>query len=343
MLRTSPDDLALGILDQSPIPAGATAPDALRNTLALARAADALGYARYWVAEHHNTTGLAGPAPEVLIAAIAAATEHIRVGSGGVMLPHYASLKVAETFRLLEALHPGRIDLGLGRAPGGDPITAHLLRPAAQHEPFPRQLEELIALLSDHRAQATVKAIPDPGPGRMPELWMLGSSDYGAKVAAQFGTAFSFAHFINPGAGPAVARAYREGFQPSPRLGAPRVGVGVSVICADTEAEARRLAQSVGLWRLRLERGDPGPVPSVEEAEAHPYTDGERNRLAGMASRQIAGAPEQVRAALLELASEYAADELTLLTLVHDPAARVRSYELVAEAFALAGAATPSR
>jgi len=342
-MRTSPDDLALGVLDQSPIPAGATAPDALDATLDLARAADRLGYARYWVAEHHNTTGLAGPAPEVLVAAIAAATEEIRVGSGGVMLPHYSSLKVAETFRLLEALHPGRIDLGLGRAPGGDPITAHLLRPAALHEPFPRQLEELIALLSDHRASATIKAIPDPGPGRMPELWMLGSSDYGATVAAQFGLAFSFAHFINPGTGPAVARAYREAFRPSARLAAPRVGVGVSVICADSGAEARRLAQSAGLWRLRLERGDPGPVPSVAEAEAHPYTEGERARLAKAGSRQVVGDPEQVRARLLALASDYAADELTLLTLVHDPAARARSYELVAEAFSLSGTAPARR
>ncbi len=342
-MRTAPDDLALGVLDQSPIPSGSTAPQALRNTLDLARAADRLGYARYWVAEHHNTTGLAGPAPEVLVAAIAAATEGIRVGSGGVMLPHYSSLKVAETFRLLEALHPGRIDLGLGRAPGGDPLTAHLLRPVAQHEPFPRQLEELIALLSDHRAEAPIRAIPDPGPGRMPELWLLGSSDYGAMCAAQFGTAFSFAHFINPGAGPAVARAYRERFRPSPRLAAPRVGVGVGVICADTETEARRLAQSVGLWRLRLERGDPGPVPSVAEAEAHSYSDAERTRLSRTSRRLIVGAPEQVRASLLEVASEYAADELTLLTLVHDPAARLRSYELVAEAFALSGAPASRR
>ncbi len=261
-MRTSPDDLVLGVLDQSPIPSGSTAPDALRNTLELARAADRLGYARYWV---------------------------------------------------------------------------------AQHDEFSRQLEELIALLSDHRAETRIRAIPDPGPGRMPELWLLGSSDYGALCAAQFGTAFSFAHFINPGLGPAVARAYRDRFRPSPRLAAPRVGVGVGVICADDEAEARRLAQSVGLWRLRLERGDPGPVPSVEEAESHPYSDAERARLSHSSRRLVVGAPEQVRAALLAVASEYRADELALLTLVHDPAARLRSYELVAEAFALSGAPTARR
>ena len=331
-MRSSPLDLALGVLDQSPIPAGSTAPDALRNTLELAQAADRLGYARYWVAEHHNTTGLAGPSPEVLVAAIAARTETIRVGSGGVMLPHYAALKVAETFRLLEALHPGRIDLGIGRAPGGDMLTAQALRTGQPD--FSRQVEDLIAWLDD--AMPRIRAIPDPGEGRAPELWMLGSSDYGAMAAAHFGTAFSFAHFINPDVGPPVARAYRERFTPSHRRGAPRVGVGVGVICADSEAEALRLAQSVALWRHRLGRGDPGPVPSVEEAEAHP----ELSAVSGGSRRLVVGAPEQVRSELLAIASDYAADELTLLTLVHDPAARLRSYELVAEAFALEGAAT---
>ena len=324
------------MLDQSPIPSGATAPEALANTLDLARAADRLGYARYWVAEHHNTSGLAGPAPEVLIAALAAATSDIRVGSGGVMLPHYAALKVAETFRLLEALHPGRIDLGIGRAPGGDMLTAQALR-TGQPE-FSQQVEQLIAFLADGYAPR-LRAIPDPGDGRAPELWMLGSSDYGGLAAARFGTAFSFAHFINPDLGPAVARAYRERFQPSERLSAPRVGVGVGVICADTEAEALRLAQSVALWRHRLMRGDPGPVPSVEEAEAHPDVAA----VSGTSRRLVAGAPEQVRSQLLAIAGEYGADELTLLTLVHDPAARRRSYELVAEAFALPGAAPVAR
>jgi luciferase family oxidoreductase group 1 len=169
-------------------------------------------------------------------------------------------------------------------------------------------------------------------------LWLLGSSDYSAICAAHFGAAFSFAHFIAPELGPAVARTYRERFTPSPALAAPRVGVGVSVLCADSEAEARRLAQSIALWRLRLERGDPGPVPSVEEAEAYPYSDAERARTAHAARRLVVGAPEQVRSALLAIAGDYGADELTILTLCHDPAARARSYELVAEAFALHGA-----
>ena len=334
-MQTSPLDLALGVLDQSPIPSGSSAPEALAATLELARAADELGYARYWVAEHHNTSGLAGPAPEVLVAAIASVTERIRVGSGGVMLPHYSALKVAETFRLLEALHPGRIDLGIGRAPGGDPLTAQALRTGQPD--FARQVEQLLAWLGD--AVPRIRAIPDPGPGRVPEVWMLGSSDYGSMAAAHFGLAFSFAHFINPDLGPAVAQAYRERFVPSERLPAPRVGVGVGVICADSEAEARRLAQSVALWRHRLMRGDPGPVPSVEEAEAA----GALAAVSGRSRRLVVGDPEQVRAALLTLAGEYGADELTLLTLIHDPAARRRSYELVAEAFALPGIAAGRR
>lgn len=338
MLRVSPLDIALGVLDQSPISAGATAGEALQQTLELARTADRLGYARYWVAEHHNTTGLAGPAPEVLVASIAATTRSIRVGSGGVMLPHYSALKVAETFKLLETLHPGRIDLGIGRAPGGDQLTAATLRRPSAQEDFPTQMQDLIGFLSDRNPQARVRAIPDPGDGATPELWLLGSSDYSAMCAAHFGAAFSFAHFINPELGPTVAKAYRERFTPSRTLAAPRLGVGVSVLCADSEAEARRLAQSIGLWRLRLERGDPGPVPSVEEAEAYPYSDAELARTAHSARRLIVGAPEQVRAQLLDVANLYGADELTLLTLCHDPGARRRSYELVAEAFALDGA-----
>ncbi len=337
-MRSSPYDLALGVLDQSPISAGATAGEALQQTLELARAADRLGYSRYWVAEHHNTTGLAGPAPEVLVASIAATTESIRVGSGGVMLPHYSALKVAETFRLLEALHPGRIDLGIGRAPGGDQLTAAMLRRPAAQEEYTEQMQDLIGYLADSNPRARVRAIPDPGGGRMPELWLLGSSDYSAMWAAHFGASFSFAHFIKPELGPTVAKAYRERFVASRTLSAPRLGVGVSVLCADSEAEAGRLAQSLALWRLRLERGDPGPVPSVEEAEAYPYSDAERARTADAARRLVVGAPEQVRAQLLYIASTYGADELTLLTLCHDPAARRRSYELVAEAFALDGA-----
>lgn len=332
-----PDALRLSVLDQSPIPDGADAAAALRTTVALAQAADRLNYTRYWLAEHHNTLGLAGSSPEVLVATVAAATERIRVGSGGVMLPHYSALKVAETFKVLSALHPGRIDLGIGRAPGGDPLSAYALRRPDHQEPFPQQVQQLMGWLDGGLAAnhpyARVRATPLPP--KPPEVWLLGSSDYSANAAAAFGTAFSFAHFINPSVGLQAVAEYRERFEPSDALQAPQVNVGVAAIVADTEAEAERLASSVGLWRLRLERGDPGPVPSVEEALAYPYSAIERARLEQNRQRLVVGAPEQVRDQLVELATAYRADELVILTITHDQQARIRSYELLAEAFGL--------
>jgi luciferase family oxidoreductase group 1 len=329
--------LTLGVLDQSPIPEGATAGQALRATLDLAALTERLGYERYWLAEHHNTLGLAGPAPEVMVAAVAGATSSIRVGSGGVMLSHYSPLKVAEQFQVLEALHPGRIDLGLGRAPGTDPVTAAALRPTHQHEQFPRQLQELIAYLDDgpstRHPLGRLRAIPRTE-GR-PELWLLGSSEYSAACAAALGTSFSFADFINPGLGPDVVRGYREQFMSSPELPEPRANVGVAVICGDTEEEALRLASSLGLWRLRLMRGDPGPIPTVEEALAYQPTDAERTQMEAARSRLVVGAPEQVRDQLVALAGRYEVNELIVLTIVHDHAARRHSYELLAEAFDL--------
>jgi luciferase family oxidoreductase group 1 len=329
--------LALGVLDQSPIPSGSTPEQALANTVDLARACERLGYSRYWLAEHHNTRGLAGPAPEVMVATVAAATETIRVGSGGVMLPHYSSLKVAETFHVLEALHPGRIDLGIGRAPGGDPLSAAALRiPTPEGDRFPDQVQDLIGYLEDRldprHPFARVRATPEPK--RAPPVWMLGSSDYGAAVASVLGTAFSFAHFINPAPGPTVVADYRERFQPSPSLPEPRASAGVNVICADTTEEALRLAASVRLWRRRLMRGDPGPFPSVDEAlaelgeRAHePPHDPDR--------RLVLGSPDEVRDQLVEIAGRYGVDELIVLTICHDHAARVRSYELLAAALEL--------
>src|SRR4051812_10945987 len=237
--------MKLGVLDQSPIPAGANPEDALRNTVDLARSAERLGYTRYWLAEPHNTRGLAGPAPEVMVATVAAATETIRVGSGGVMLPHYSPLKVAETFHVLEALHPGRIDLGVGRAPGGDPLSAAALRiPTAQGDQFPHQVQDLIGWLEDRmngeHPFARVRATPEPSNGT-PPVWLLGSSDYSAAVAAVLGTGFSFAHFINPAGGEHVVGEYRSSFKPSPTFPRPQASVGVNVMCAETTEEAIRL------------------------------------------------------------------------------------------------------
>jgi luciferase family oxidoreductase group 1 len=346
--------LDLSILDQSPVRDGRTPADAIRETLDLAQAADRLGYRRYWLAEHHSTPGLAGAAPEILIAEVANRTRHIRVGSGGVMLTHYSPLKVAEQFRLLETLHPGRIDLGLGRAPGSDGRTALALRrgapaPAGAPVPdpwgeaeiagFPDQIRDLIGFLGDdlppdHRF-ATVRAMP-AGPG-LPEIWLLGSTDSSAACAAHFGTAFSFAHFINADGGAAVTRAYTQAFRPSLRLAAPRASAAVFVVCADTQAEAERLARSRDLFIVRLYTGRAGPYPSVDEAERYPYSPREMAIVHHARQRTVAGAPEQVRARLLDLADEYGVTELVVVTITHDPKARLRSYELLAEAFALPG------
>jgi luciferase family oxidoreductase group 1 len=335
-----PPALTLSILDQSPIRAGGTPAQAITESVELARAAERLGYRRYWVAEHHASEGLAGTAPEILVARIAAATSVLRVGSGGVMLSHYSALKVAETFRVLEALYPGRIDLGIGRAPGSDYRTARAL----QHGPgalgvehFPIQIADLLAYLgdglpSDHPF-AGVEA--QPRGASAPEPWLLGSSDQSAALAAHFGCAFSFAHFINDRGGAEVMAAYRAHFRPSRWLDRPEGSIGVFVLAAETEEEARRLALSRDLWRLRLDQGVIGPIPSIEEAEAYPYSREESLRLAVNRRRQIVGSPEQVKAALETLAAAYGVDELVVVSICYDFAARLRSYKLLAEAFAL--------
>ena len=331
--------LRLSVLDQSPIRSGGTAADAVAETLELAQACDRWGYHRYWLAEHHASRGLAGSTPEVLIAHVAAHTSHIRVGSGGVMLSHYSALKVAENFRMLETLHPGRIDLGIGRAPGSDPRTARALAhgPGALGiEHFPSQISDLLGFLKGDLPQGHpfrgIRAMPD-GP-TMPELWLLGSSGEGAAIAAHFGTAFSFAHFISDEGGAAATRDYAERFCPGV-LDAPRASVAVFALAADTEAEAKRLAKSRDLWIVRLYSGRPGAFPSVEEAESYPYTEQETAIAQHARRRTIAGAPEQVRDRLLSLAQECGAEELKVVTITHDFKARLRSYQLLAQAFSL--------
>jgi len=330
--------MRLSVLDQSPVRQGVTPREALLETIALARHVEALGYYRYWLAEHHGSPGLAGSAPEIMIARVAAETEHIRVGSGGVMLSHYSSLKVAETFRMLETLYPGRIDLGIGRAPGSDQLTAVAL----QHGPgalgiehFPNQIADLLAFLegtmpADHpfsRIQVT------PAGDTRPEFWVLGSSDQSAIYAAYFGCAFSFAQFITEEGGPEIMALYRERFRPSPRLAAPLASIGVFVVCAESEDEARRLAASRDLWRLRQRQGILAPFPPPEDALAYPYTDIERRQVEYHRRRQVVGTPAQVRERLLALARDYGVEELVILTITHDFAARQRSYTLLAEAF----------
>ena len=334
------------MLDQSPIPEGSSGGDALRNTIDLARLADGLGYHRYWLAEHHGGELLAGPSPEALIGPVAAATERIRVGSGGVMLPHYSPFKVAETFSLLSALFPGRIDLALGRASGTDPMTTFALqrdRRQAAPDDFPQQLAELLAYYDggfpdDHPFRRLQHALP--GGEEQPDVWLLGSSPQSAIWAAQLGLPYAFAEFINPG-GHEAAELYRERFQPSERLAAPRVAAGVWVICADTDEEAERLAASGRMTFTLLRQGRLIPVPPPETALRFFESQGRADKGAS-ARRGVVGSPATVRAGLEEVAERYGAEELIVVTITHDHRARRRSYELVAEAFGLTTSASAS-
>ncbi len=332
-------NLRLGILDQSPIIGGTRPADAVNETVRLAEAADRLGYARYWLAEHHAIAALGDPCPEILATRVAAATSRIRVGTGGVLLPYYSALKVAEQFRMLEALFPGRIDLGVGRAPGGDRLTAQAVArgPYAFADDFPEQVRDLVgfldASLPDAHPFARVKA--QPAGDSSPEVWLLGSSDYSGALAAKLGLRFAFAHFISSRGGAAVTRDYREAFKPSPRESAPRAIVCAFVICAETAAEAERLAAPIDLRRLHMALGIDAPVPGYDEAAAHRYNERERAYVLSQRDRLVHGAPDDVRDKLLALAEAFAADELMLLTITGDYASRRRSYELVASAFGL--------
>jgi luciferase family oxidoreductase group 1 len=333
----------LSVLDLSLVPSGSSGRQALLNTLDLARLADRLGFTRYWLSEHHNSIGLASAAPEILIGHVADATRRIRVGSGGIMLPNHASLKVAEGFRMLEALHPGRIDLGLGRAPGTDLLTAQALRRSGLgHDSFPGQIEELLGFLGNSfppgHPYERVIAVPEDAPS--PGLWMLSSSGYGAQVAARLGLGLAFAHHIHPEPAVAALRFYREGFQPSAQFQEPQAILCVAAVCADDDETAQRLASSFDLVRLRIEQGRSGKFPSPEEAAAYPYEAAEQARILENRSRFFVGSPGRVQAQLTALALEAGVDEIMVLGMVHDHQARRRSYELLAEAFGLeAGAA----
>jgi luciferase family oxidoreductase group 1 len=332
--------LALSVLDQSPVPDGSSASDALHQTLALAKATEAMGYRRYWVAEHHGTRSLAATAPEILVGAVAAITSTIRVGSGGVLLSHYSPLKVAETFRTLAALHPGRIDLGVGRHPGADPVTEAALQylPGAPgDERYVDKVVDLLGFLNDRLEPGhpfeRVRAMPDGV--IVPRIWMLGSSSHSGAVAAYLGQPFAFAHFITSSFGPQVVAAYRRGFQASDTVPAPEALVAVAVMCADTDAEAERLARSADVWRLRPEGTERGSLLSPEDAAACPLTDLEESKVAQSRAATVVGEPGRVQAELRALAESFGVDELMVVTVCHDPAARQRSYELLAEEFNL--------
>ncbi|MGH2365508.1 MAG: LLM class flavin-dependent oxidoreductase [Chloroflexota bacterium] len=337
--------LHLSVLDQSPVRRGGTAADALRETVALAQRAEALGYERFWVAEHHNSAGFAGTTPEVLIGQIAAATSTIRVGSGGVMLSHYSALKVAETFRVLNAFYPGRVDLGIGRAPGSDQRTmlalAHPREPTDVRQ-FPNQVLDLLRYLSDAVEEphpfARVHTQPGPPPDRLPELWLLGSSDYSAELAAALGLPFAFADFFGNtrDIGPNVAARYRSGFQPSDFLTQPRLTAAVQCICAETEERAHYVGSSRNLSKLNAARGIRSPLAPPDEATAYVPNVYEQEGIADFSRGYIDGNPAQVRDRLLDIAQRYGTDDLTIVTNCYAFEDRVRSYELIAQEFQLA-------
>jgi len=329
--------LPLGILDQSPVVAGAQPRDAVAATLQLARDAERLGYARYWLAEHHAMRGLADPVPEVLLARLSAETTRIRIGSGGVLLPHQAALKVAEAFRMLEALAPGRIDLGIGRAPGGSRRVSDALesRDVAR---FPAQVRDVCDFLDGTLPpeHPDAKLVAMPSGESAPEVWLLGSSDYSAALAAEMGLPFAFAHFIS-GDAEQITRMYRRHFRPSRRAAEPRVILALAAIVAETPEEAETLALALDLWRLRIRRGVDLPVPSLDEARGYRRNVYEQDEIAYNRRRLALGAPSAVRDRIETVAAAHGADEAMVLTIVSDYAARTRSYELLANAFGLRG------
>lgn len=325
----------LSVLDLSPVPAGFSSRQALLNTLDLAPFAEGLGYTRYWLAEHHNTGLIASSSPEILIGQVGAVTSRMRIGSGGVMLPNHAPLKVAENFRTLGALFPDRIDLGLGRAPGTDPRTAAALRESRNAANFPQQLQELIAFLKDEpQAGRNVRAMPLDV--KMPPIWLLGSSDFSARLAAQLGMGFAFAHHINQPMATAALQFYRENFQPSEYESAPRAILAVSVVCAETDEAAQELAMPANLVWLRFQSGRfHEALPSVEDAKQYPYSDIERDFLNNTKGRMFVGSPVTIRAQLEELATLAGVEEIMITSLIHNHEDRKRSYELLAREFGI--------
>ena len=335
------------VLDQSTAAEGSTQDAAIRESLALARLCDTLGYHRYWVSEHHNSASIVGTAPEILIAAIAATTQRIRVGSAGVMLPHYSALKVAEQFRVLEAIAPGRIDLGVGRAPGSDQLTARALNPYSNAaDDFPQQVVELQSWLAgtplpeDHPFR---KVTAHPQGATSPEIWILGSSDYGAQLAAFFGLPYAFAYFFSDGRGVEEALAlYRRNYRPSPRYPAPMATICVWALAADSRAEAERLLMTREFWRIGFDKGLRKPLVSPAQAAAYPYTEDELARIEALRAKAFVGTANDVAAKLQMLARQLELNEIVINTWTHDPGARQRSYTLLAQAFGLRRSATGS-
>lgn len=329
--------IKLGILDQSIVKKGGTATQALRETIETVRLAERLGYERFWVSEHHNSEMIAGSAPEVLMVKLADETRSIRIGSGGIMLPNHSALKVAENFRLLETLFPGRIDLGIGRAPGGDRISAALLNPANdfREETYLRQLEHLQAFFRDEAGTQYGKILAVPQAPGIPQQWVLGSSGGSAAIAAKYGLGFVIARFINGHAGPEQAARYRELFEPSSQFPEPALMVAINVICAPTEEKAAELRKLSDYTLVKFEQGQFGPLRSYEEIRDYVFSDMERASVAQNRGRIISGTPEQVKHQLEELADAFDTDEVIITTMTYSQTDRLQSFQLLSDAFEL--------
>jgi len=333
--------VTLGVLDQVYVNEGETASEGLQHATRLIQAVEALGYSRFWVSEHHSMRALAFSSPEVLIAHLAAHSSTIRVGSGGVMLPHYSAYKVAENFRLLEALHPGRIDLGLGRAPGGMPLATRALQQDKYVDvaQYPQQVLDLIGYLHEAMPQGHPfeRLLASPSIPTAPEIWLLGSSGESARIAALLGTNYAFAEFFATPGGQEAVRVYKSHFEPNEVLEEkPRAMIASIAICAETEEEADNLAKSGDLLFLGIRTGKEMPyLPSMKTAIEYPYNEVEKMYVRQNRERRVVGTPEQVKAQLLQLAEDYSVEEILINSPIHDQKARIRSYELIAEAFGM--------
>ena len=331
--------LKLSILDQTPIRRGSNAYETLQESVQLVKLADDAGYTRYWISEHHNIASLACAAPEVLLARLGTETKRIRLGSGGIMLPNHSALKVAENFRLLEGLFPGRMDLGIGRAPGGDRLTASLLNPGNTFDPqeYVQQIVTLKAFLTDDATPETVhekvKAIPVIH--TIPDLWMLTSSGESAYLAAHLGMALSFAQFINPVGGAEAVNQYRKLFKPSKQLLQPEASVGIFAFCGDTEEKAARMQAVMDYRLLSISKGQMDEAPSYESIRSYKYTSDELRHVQYNRQRMIMGTPDVVKDKILKLAREFNVEEIVIATFADSFEDRLRSYQLLAEIFDL--------
>jgi luciferase family oxidoreductase group 1 len=328
---------SLSFLDQSIVPKGTLPSQAIANTIHMAKLADTWGFHRFWVSEHHNSTMIAGSAPELLMVRLASETNTIRIGSGGIMLPNHSSLKVAENFRLLETMYPGRIDLGIGRAPGGDRIAAGLLNPSNNfsEESYIQQLEYLQAFFHDEAATQYGPLLAVPLSTTVPAPWILSSSGGSAAIAARFGMGLALARFINGFAGPEIVDSYRKAFQPSREMPEPQVLLAISVLCADTEEKAAQLRKLADYTLLQFEKGNYREMSRYEDIRDYVFSDAELERIQFNQGRIVSGTPAQVRKQLDTLADEMDIDEIMITTMTHSQNDRFRSFELIAETFGL--------